>query len=38
MLVDACRDNPTEGNTGAIPFVPPPVPASVAASVLVLGR
>jgi formylglycine-generating enzyme required for sulfatase activity len=31
MLVDACRDNPTEGNTGAIPFAPPPVPASVAA-------
>ncbi len=31
MLVDACRDNPTEGNTGGIPFAPPPVPASVAA-------
>jgi formylglycine-generating enzyme required for sulfatase activity len=31
MLVDACRDNPTEGNTGAIPFAPVPVPASVAA-------
>ena len=31
MLVDACRDNPTEGNTGAIPFAPPAVPASVAA-------
>jgi formylglycine-generating enzyme required for sulfatase activity len=31
MLIDACRDNPTEGNTGAIPFAPPPVPASVAA-------
>jgi formylglycine-generating enzyme required for sulfatase activity len=31
MLVDACRDNPTEGNTGAIPFAPPRVPASVAA-------
>ncbi len=31
MLVDACRDNPTQGNTGAIPFAPPAVPASVAA-------
>ena len=31
MLIDACRDNPTEGNTGAIPFVPPAAPASVAA-------
>jgi hypothetical protein len=31
MFVDACRDNPTQGNTGAIPFAPPPVPASVAA-------
>jgi formylglycine-generating enzyme required for sulfatase activity len=31
MLVDACRDNPTEGNTGAIPFAPVPVPPSVAA-------
>jgi len=31
MLVDACRDNPTEGNTGGIPFAPPSVPASVAA-------
>jgi formylglycine-generating enzyme required for sulfatase activity len=31
MLVDACRDNPTEGNTGAIPFAPPAAPASVAA-------
>ena len=31
MFVDACRDNPTEGNTGAIPFAPPPVPPSVAA-------
>jgi formylglycine-generating enzyme required for sulfatase activity len=31
MLVDACRDNPTEGNTGAIPFAPPAVPGSVAA-------
>jgi formylglycine-generating enzyme required for sulfatase activity len=31
MFVDACRDNPTEGNTGAIPFAPPAVPASVAA-------
>jgi Caspase domain len=27
MLVDACRDNPTEGNTGAIPFAPPSVAA-----------
>jgi formylglycine-generating enzyme required for sulfatase activity len=31
MLVDACRDNPTEGNTAVIPFAPPAVPASVAA-------
>jgi formylglycine-generating enzyme required for sulfatase activity len=31
MFVDACRDNPTEGNTGAIPFAPPSVPPSVAA-------
>ncbi len=31
MLVDACRDNPTEGNTGVIPFASPPVPPSVAA-------
>jgi formylglycine-generating enzyme required for sulfatase activity len=31
MLVDACRDNPTEGNTGTIPFAPVPVPPSVAA-------
>jgi formylglycine-generating enzyme required for sulfatase activity len=30
MLVDACRDNPTEGNTGTIPFAPVPVPSSVA--------
>jgi formylglycine-generating enzyme required for sulfatase activity len=31
MLVDACRNDPTEGNSGAIPFAPPPVPPSVAA-------
>ena len=31
LLVDACRNNPTEGNRGGIPFAPPPVPASVAA-------
>ncbi len=31
MLVDACRDNRTRGSTGAIPFAPPAVPASVAA-------
>jgi formylglycine-generating enzyme required for sulfatase activity len=31
MLVDACRDNPTQGNTGAIPFSPPAAPASLAA-------
>jgi sulfatase modifying factor 1 len=31
MLVDACRNEPTEGKTGAIPFASEPPPPSVAA-------
>jgi hypothetical protein len=31
MLVDACQNDPTEGKSGAIPFIPPPPPPSVAA-------
>lgn len=31
MLVDACRNDPTEGRTAAIPFVSEPPPPSVAA-------
>jgi len=37
MLVDACRDNPTEGNTGGIPFAPPPVPGLGRRALLMLG-
>ena len=31
LLVDACRNDPTEGRAAAIPFAPEPAPASIAA-------
>ncbi len=37
MLVDACRDNPTEGNTGGIPFAPPSGPGLGRRALLMLG-